>query len=235
MTVSPPWLRQASWPEALLRPFSDAQKREIVERLIHGLHRMPAANGESAGHQQRSVEPPPWVLEQFFDGQIDLEDELGRRFHNMPVMATIKFRALGAHDMREMASLAAQDGSAQVTVSADRRTRAISVVYTLGGMLSLRFQFDQLSNKDRVHWLNLVRRETGGLAFLWSAVRWNGDYLICDSRRYFTNLYAFSPRQIEAAARLTPDVATQLFDWLADCWQVSGADAADDDSPLLSW
>ena len=223
---------------------SDQDKREIVERVIHTLRRLPADEitgvegvlTEEAAFPQQAAPPPvqaaPWALEQFFDGQIDLGEELGWRFHNMPVMATVKFRGLGTHETRGVAALAAQDGSAQVTVYADRRSGSVSMVYTLGGMLSLRFHLDKLSDKDRAHWLDLVRRETGGPAFLWGVARWNADYLICDSRRYFTNLYAFSPQQIEAAARLTPDVAGQLFDWLADCWQVG---VVDDDSPLLSW
>lgn len=221
-----------------VRPLSDQDKKDIIERVIHTLRQQPADDSEpSAGAPATHGDPAPgtampWVLQQFFDGQIDLEEELGWRFHNMPVMATIKFRRMGEHETRRVAALAAQDGSAQLMIYADWQTRAISLAYTLGGMLTLRFHLDHLSDMDRAHWLGLVRREASGAAFLWGAARWERDYLICDARRYFTNLYAFSPRQIEAAARLTPDVAAQLFDWLADCWQ---PDLPADDSALLTW
>ena len=60
-----------------------------------------------------------------------------------------------------------------------------------------------------------MQRREGGLAFLWGASRWAEDYVICITRPYFTNLYAFSPANFEAAVRLTQPVLKKLLDWLA--------------------
>ena len=59
-----------------------------------------------------------------------------------------------------------------------------------------------------------MRRETGEVTFLWDAARWQSDYLIGAAHKNFTQLFAFSPNHVEAAARLTPDVAHKLLDWL---------------------
>lgn len=186
--------------------------------------------------RERIREPiePPWPLEQFFDGAIDLEGELAMRFSSMPVMSTIKFRKLGAHDGRGVATLTTQDGAAQVIFDADAATHTLQATFTLGSMLSLRFALRDLV--DRTRWLSLMRRDGGGLAFLWGAKRWEKDYIICIARKYYTNFYAFSPHGIEAAARLTPEIAGKLLNWLEKAWGAEEEEAKRDDKPdMLTW
>lgn len=176
----------------------------------------------------------PWTLQQFFDGEIDLDVELAKRFPSMPMMATISTRTLGAKGTRRVATLATQDGAASVIIDADVPSRSLQISFSLSSMLTLRFALADLSEADRTRWLELMRREQGGLAFLWGPARWSSDYLICIARRYFTNLYAFSPDRFEASVRLTPVVTQQLLDWLDELWKETPAQ--DDEPPqLLTW
>jgi hypothetical protein len=85
-------------------------------------------------------------------------------------------------------------------------------------MLALRFQMFALSDLDREAWLDKMHLGDDRVSFLWSATRWDADYLIASAHRYTTHLYAFSPHQSEAAARLTPDVTRKLLDWLEARW-----------------
>jgi hypothetical protein len=86
---------------------------------------------------------------------------------------------------------------------------------------------------DRARWLELMRREAGGVAFLWGQARWEQDYVICVTRRKFASLYAFSHHGFEAAVRLTPDVSQQLLDWLERFWK---SETTSGDAPnLLTW
>jgi hypothetical protein len=149
----------------------------------------------------------PWTLQQFFNGELDLDGELIRRFPTMPLMSTIHFRD------------STQDGAAMLMVDVNGATRSVQFSFTYGSMLTMRFLLDNLSDMDRTRWLELMRRERGGLAFLWSEARWKKDYLICIVRRYYTCLLAFSPNNIEAGARLTPDMAHKLVNWLEDFWK----------------
>lgn len=162
----------------------------------------------------------PWTLQQFFNGEIDLDAELARRFPNTPLMSVVSFRSNpAARQKRGVATLSTQDNAATVTVDADAETRIVQFSFSYGSMLTLRFRLDELSDMDRTRWLELMRRDSGGLAFLWGQARWEKDYMVCVSRKYFTNIYAFSPANFEAAARLTPDVARQLLNWLENYWK----------------
>ncbi len=198
-------------------------KKEFIEKAIQLLEEDESqelaelsAPQPKAGRARPEPAEPPWMLEQFFNGEIDLEAELALRFTSTPVMSTIKFRTLGANKARGVATIATQDGAAQVMFEADKNTRAVQASFSLNSMLSLRFSLRNLV--DRTRWLELVRREEGGLAFLWSAHRWEQDYIICIARRYYTNFYAFSPNGLEAAARLTPEISHKLLHWLEDHW-----------------
>ncbi len=181
----------------------------------------------------RRPEKTPWTLQQFFDGEIDLDVELAKRFPSMPIMSKIDFRTLGAGSGRRVALLSTQDGGATLTVDADQNTKVIQLSFTFGSMLTLRFVLDHLNDVDRTRWLELMRRDEGGLAFLWGPSRWQEEYLVCISRRSFTSMYAFSPNNFEAAARLTPTVTRKYLDWLDEIWQAEADE--DDDSPLLTW
>lgn len=177
---------------------------------------------------------PPWTLEQFFNGEIDLDVELTKRFPTMPMMANINFRTLGTKSGRKVATLNTQDNSASLVIDADMSSKVIQMSFTLGSMLTLRFSLAQLSDMDRTRWVDLMRRDQGGLAFLWGPNRWASDYLICISRKNHTNFYAFSPNNFEAGIRLTPPVMKQLLDWLDEVWSEIIAED-DDSSPLLTW
>lgn len=190
--------------------------------------------------QQDIAEAPeydqtPWTLQQFFNGEIDLDVELSKRFARMPMMASVRFRTLGAHSGRKVASLETQDGSASVIIDADKKTKVIQLSFTLSSMLTLRFMLANLSDADRSRWLELMRRQQGGISFLWGPDRWQDDYLICISRNNHTNIYAFSANSFEAAVRLTPNVTQKLLDWLDEIWQDDPSDESSDDQPLLTW
>jgi hypothetical protein len=237
---------------------SDDQKKDLLERAIQALRETKseetvtdAADAPPAETEAREIEPKvtqaplvpqkpertlvetPWTLQQFFNGEIDLDVELSSRFQNMPVMSTISFRSLGTKTGRGVAKIGTQDGAAQVVFDADKTSRVVQMSFTFGSMLTLRFALRDLSDVDRERWLELMRREQGGLAFLWGPSRWENDYLICISRKYFTNLYAFSPNNFEAAVRMTPDVTAKLLDWLEDFW--TDESGSDEPPELLTW
>lgn len=181
-----------------------------------------------------SNDEAPWTLQQFFNGDIDLDAELAKRFPTMPMMSMVKFRTLGSTSGRRVATLSSQDGSASLTFDGDMATKVVQMSFTLGSMLTLRFTMNDLSDLDRARWLELMRREEGGLAFLWGQARWANDYVICIARKYFTNFYAFSPHNFEAAVRFTPSVVGQVLDWLEEVW-TSGPPPEETPPTLLTW
>lgn len=176
----------------------------------------------------------PWILEAFYnDNKIDLAKELLARSGTLPVMSNVKFRALGdARAGRGVATLATQDGAAYMVIDADAHSRVIQMAFTFGSMLTLRFVLRDLGYQERMRWLEAIRRQQNDVTFLWGPARWENDYVICISHRYYTNFYAFSPKNFEACVRLTPDVSANLVDWLAGYWEQS---EADDENPLLTW
>ena len=195
-----------------------------------------SANMEEPQKQLASAEQTPWTLQQFFNGEIDLDVELSKRFPNMPMMTSVKFRTLGSKSGRRVATTTTQDGSSSLVIDADMETKAIQLSFTYGSMMTLRYSLINLNDIDRSRWLELMNREQGGLAFLWGPSRWQDDYLICIGRKYFTNLYAFSPNQFESAVRLSPGVISDLLQWLDDIWHTEpDDDSDDDDTQLLTW
>ncbi len=176
---------------------------------------------------------PPWSLQQFFNGEIDLDVELARRFPTMPMMSIIKTRSLGTNTGRKVAELSSQDGASTMLVDADTVSKVIQLSFTYGSMLTLKFAMTDLNNMDRERWVELMRRDVGGLAFLWGTKRWSSDYMICITRKHYTNMYAFSPNNFEAGVRLTPKVTTDLLDWLEKIWDEPEPD--DEPPQLLTW
>ena len=176
---------------------------------------------------------PPWTLQQFFNGEVDLDVELARRFPNMPMMSILKTRELGSNTGRKVAELTTQDGAASLIIDADTKTKVIQMSFTFGSMITLKFVMDKLSDMDRDRWVNLMRREAGGLSFLWGTERWSSDYMICISRKHFTNMYAFSPSNFEAGVRLTPKLTKDILDWLEKIWDEPEPD--DEPPQLLTW
>lgn len=210
-----------------------------TDRLRATLMKPPAPNASAQEPKPDTLQGAPWLLEQFYEGSIDLDEELARRFASAPMLATLNLRKLSKNNERRLASFSTQDGAAGLLIESDTRSQALHWNFQWGAMLSLRFVHTELSDKDKMRWLELMRRPLGGLAFLWSAQRWNRDYLICVVKRHYTNLYAFSPRGYEAAVRLTPPLTKQLLDWLEQGWQAPPPPAAptrtDEAPPDLSW
>ena len=163
----------------------------------------------------------PWLLQQFFNDQIDLSTELHNRFPSLPMMSVIRFRNVEFKNPRGVATLASADGSASAVIDVDAASGGMHLSFTYGSMLSLHFRMDGLSGMDRARWVDLMRREAGGVAFLWGQERWEKDYAICVTRRKFTSLYAFSHNGFEAAVLMTPDVTKQLLDWLEKFWRAN--------------
>ncbi len=159
---------------------------------------------------------PPWILQQHFDGEIDLDQELSSRFRAMPVISTIKFRQSDAAHAAAM--LFTQDGATALRVEVDLSQNTLQLIFTLRSMLALKFTLNDLTDAHRMRWLEGVRKEPERPAFCWGQARWEGDHLITIVRPYYANLYAFSD-QFEAAVRLTTDVTTQLMDWLEALWK----------------
>jgi hypothetical protein len=165
--------------------------------------------------------PPvvPWVLQHYFDGEIDLIRELAGRFPQVPVMSLFHSREVGTRNRRGVASLSTQDGAASLTVEVDVLSGGLQFTFSLSSMLSMRFCPGRLTEMDRAQWLEPMHRDGGEAAFLWDQSRWGSDYLIGAAFKTFTNLYAFSPNHVEAAARLTPEVSRKLLDWLEGYWR----------------
>jgi hypothetical protein len=181
-----------------------------------------------------ALQDTPWTLQQFFNGEIDLDVELQKRFPAVPIVSAVKFRTLGSEAQRRVATLTATDGTASVIIDADVKSKQIQISFTYGSMLTLRYSLADLSDADRSRWLELMRREKGGLAFLWGPTRWQKDYLICISRQYATKIYAFSPNHFESAVRLSQDVMDEIVKWLDEIWRFQPKED-NDDAPLLTW
>ncbi len=221
-------------------PSHEALDRIPVEELIQAAREMQArlreASEATRQRVQQDLENPavtqsglridnaPLPIQQFLTGEIDLDSELSRRFNNAPLLSSFSCRPKDFKEptARASATLASQDGATAVTfeVIAGGAGPTTEVIFDLMSMLGLRFSLRGLAESDKRRWLELMRREDreGSAAFLWSAARWQGDYLIFVMREFYVRLYAFSPQHHDAAARLTRPVATQLIDWLAARW-----------------
>lgn len=177
--------------------------------------------------------PPsaPWLVQQHFTHQIDLGAELAFRYPALPLLSVSRFRTLETR--HGVASLASADGVASLLVDVDSATSSVDMAFSFASAMALHFRFDHLSTIDRSAWLERMRRDKDGVAFLWGQSRWEQDYLISVLQKRFVNLYAFSRQQFTAAARLTPDAAGKLFNWLDAIWT---PDDGDTQPPqLLTW
>ncbi len=198
----------SSWEDAPDDAFSEP---------VHSLDLLQAELALS-GHQHTIQNSAPALLQRFFSGEIDLDTELGRRFEAAPLVSTISVRPEPpAVAVRSTAELTTQDNSASLVVDISRTSGVVELGFTLGAMLSLRFQLNNLPEVDRRRWLALMRREQG-VAFLWSRARWERDYMIFSVRKYNIRAYAFSPRGYEAAIQMTPDVLETFLNWLEGYW-----------------
>ncbi len=162
----------------------------------------------------------PWSLQLYFDGEIDLNKVLAGHFPQVPVMSTIHTGEMGRKNRLAIAALSTQDGAASLIVELDVLSLAVQFTFVQGSMLAQRFSPERLTEADRAQWIAALRRESGEIAFLWDQTRWEHDYLIAVASKTFTNVFAFSPHHVEAAARLTPDVSHKLVDWLMKYWKM---------------
>ncbi len=204
--------------------------RKAAELIEAGVSRDPTRTRPNTDSVSRDVisdlRAPlggvPWTLEQFFKNEIDLDSELINRFPNMPLMTEFKTRRMKASAPRGVANLASQDGSAMVVVDASAETRVVQFSYTFGSMLTLRFVLDTLNDMERRRWLDLMHRKSSGygIAFLWGQARWQHDYVMTIRRSQYTTLLAYSPRNHEAAVRMSPGVTRSLVQWLEGYWKV---------------
>jgi hypothetical protein len=196
--------------------------REFTKRITNQDRQRLALDLRESGHQRNIQITAPITLQQFFAGEIDLDTELARRFLNAPLLAHARFDpkpGTKPTPAQSTALLSTQDDSSIITFDAHSAAAAVTVeiTFTLFSALGMRFGLSPLSVSDRRRWLDLMRRDNG-IAFLWTRERWEKPYLIFVVREHFARMYAFSPSGIEAAARLTPDVITQLVDWLEKLW-----------------
>ena len=182
----------------------------------------------------RSTMNAPWLLQQFYGGRIDLAAELSNRYPALPLMTLFKLRDSKSAAQSAVASLSAPDGTASLMVECQPGTYKVQLAFTLGSMLTQRFRLDDLHGVDCAHWLEIIKRDQDGIAFLWGQSRWEKDYLICTIRRQFASLFAFSPHGLEAGVRLTHDAKRHLHDWLAATWNPDTASTGTLPN-LLTW
>ncbi|MDX2075350.1 MAG: hypothetical protein SFZ02_02885 [bacterium] len=219
-------------------PTTISEARGLVGKMIQALEQTKA---DGLSTQEAKVIAgaelePPWLLQQFFQGDIKLDEELSGRFPSLPVMSTIKTRIAGTKMPRGVAMLSTQDNSAGVIFDADKISRMVQLSFITNSMLSLRFSLRSLNNVDRARWVTLMKREKGGVAFLWGPKRWEEDYIISVSKRYYTSLFAFSTRHYEAAVRLIPEVTINLVEWLEEFWnEEPPLPPSEDNSVLDLW
>jgi hypothetical protein len=159
---------------------------------------------------------PPWILQQHFNGEIDLDRELNSRFKTMPVLSIVKLRRLDA--THALALLMTQDGASTLRVEVDLAQNTLQLVFTMRSMLALKFTLRDLGDSHRMRWLEGTRTEPQRPSFCWGPSRWESDHLITVSHPYYANIYAFSD-QFEAAVRLTTEAKDQLLDWLTELWK----------------
>ena len=221
---------------------SPANDKTIPSRP-ESLRRIVAQATQTPPTVPTSTPPPnepnknlPWALAQYFSGDIDLGQELAARFPQMPLMSQINLRVQGTKQRHHVAAISTQDGAAGLRVEIDPGTRMAVFTYSLNSMLALRFSLGGLSDLDRNHWLEPMKRETSEIAFLWGAQRFRSDYVIAVPHKVYTNLFAFSPHYTEAAARLTIEVSRKFIAWLEPLWaQPDESGASGTSANIPSW
>ncbi|MBK8024795.1 MAG: hypothetical protein IPK19_26095 [Chloroflexi bacterium] len=172
---------------------------------------------------RQATAPPeviPWALLGYFEGDLDLIQDLAGRYPQLSIMSLFNVRTAGSRVPRGMATIATQDGASSLIIEVDMQSLAVQFTFIVGSMIGVRFRPGAPSPLDRAAWLEPMRREQGEVAFLWNAQRWSHDYLIGAATRSFTYLFAFSPNGVQAAARLTPEVSRKLTDWLGGHWKL---------------
>lgn len=195
--------------------------REFTRRITNQDRQRLALSLRETGHSRRTQLEAPVLLQQFFAGEIDLDNDLARRFLNAPLVSHARYHPEAGEPVGRAATatLSSQDDSTIVTldVYSQGESAVLDVTFTLFSALGLRFKLNGLDRAERTEWIQFMRRQDG-IAFLWTRDRWEQPYLVFVVREYFGRVYAFSPAGIEAAIRLTPDLITGLTDWLEALW-----------------
>ncbi|NDJ61626.1 MAG: hypothetical protein GYB67_10910 [Chloroflexi bacterium] len=186
----------------------------------HSAPTIPNARQSAGGEGNPVYRDAPWLIQRFLNEKFDLDAELAQRFGPMPLLSVAKFRTFNERPRRDIATLTTQDDSARLLIEVDVASKDVQLVYGFGGMLGMRFRPERLTNKDRLLWLETLRRQTGETALLWSQAQWRSDYVIGAAHTYHTHLYSFShQRQLEAGVRLRSDTAIELLTWLDRLWK----------------
>lgn len=194
--------------------------REVTRRIDNQDRQRLGQELRESGHQRTLRISAPVTLQQFFAGEIDLDTDLSRRFANAPLLSTIKFFPKSGEMVRHQASALVSSNDDQAMLSIDAHLdddSTLDFTFTLFSALALRFRISPLTQGSRRRWLELMRRKDG-ITFLWTRDRWEKPHVIFVVREHFVRIYAFSPHGVESAARLTPDMAAALLDWLEDLW-----------------
>ncbi|MBI5928859.1 MAG: hypothetical protein HY862_06100 [Chloroflexi bacterium] len=194
--------------------------RELTQRITNDDRQRVVKELKDGGTQLNIRTKAPLELMEFFTGEVDLDTELAKRYAHAPLLSQASLRpSKPGPDVKRkaVAILTSQDDAAMVTVDLFLETQVLEVTFTLGSMVSMRFTVGAIEVGERQRWLELMRRSSG-IAFLWTKQRWEEDYLIFVVRENFARVYAFSPKRVEAAARITPDIVAKLVDWLEAFW-----------------
>jgi hypothetical protein len=144
-----------------------------------------------------------------------------------PTMTAIKFwpgEDVGA-PLYYIASMRTQDDVARMNFEVWAEGAVTTVNFQLMGMLSLQFDMADLTERHKQTWLDHMRLapklgdgEVGEPIFLWSAARWESNYMIFVPQRRFVTALAFSPHRYQAIARILAPAFEQLLDWLEARW-----------------
>lgn len=172
----------------------------------------------------------PHLLQQFMIGKIDLDEELARRFPSPPLLSGASFDPPpGKRARRGYAQFKSQDEVATMILDVQGIDGTFEASYVYGGMISARFSFSAIPDASREKFLNQVRR-LNGTATLWTPKRWERDYMIVSKQDGFARIYIFGAEHFSAGARLTPDVFSQMIQWLTGFWVGDTQTAPPEDS-----
>lgn len=196
--------------------------RAFTRRITNQDRQRLAFELRESGHYRAIHTSAPPELQQFFVGEIDLDEELSRRYVNAALLSHARFTPSPGDPPRRQSSaiFSSQDDSVSMTIDAfpgaDDSAR-LEFTFTLFSTLALRFPLYPVLATEVSQWLKLMRRDSG-INFLWTFNRWEQPYFIFVVREHFARFCAFSPHGYEASVRLTPDMVALLCNWLEATW-----------------
>uniref|UniRef100_UPI002C2D5A76 hypothetical protein n=1 Tax=Aggregatilinea sp. TaxID=2806333 RepID=UPI002C2D5A76 len=202
--------------------------RALTRRITNQDRQRLARDLRESGHTRSLLTDAPIDLQQFFAGEIDLDDDLSERYVNATLLSHSRLNKLPGDPPRRRATLILSSQDDSVSMAVDSYQNAEKVVFidftfTLLSTLSQKFPLNGVQPVDAKLWLALMRRDSG-ITFLWTRARWDKPYFIFVVREHFARFYAFSPQGYEASVRLTPDMVNQLCAWLNAVWLTPAED-----------